>query len=174
MPKYDKYGISRQGEPNKLRKQVGNIMHMFSIGMPGVNREMADDLYRAMKTGKDVGGWNVSGFGKGGGGKDDAKGDGGNDNVKKVRPTFNDVNFSMKGEFRKKPIYTEKRTSPLPDVPKKIPDIPSEVPDVPDVIPDVPGKIPRVPSGKNMTMKAGGLVRGAGKAERGRGRGKMV
>lgn len=108
MAKYDKFGISKEGEPNKLRSIIGGIMHIGSLGGAGDFRQMGDDLYRAMKTGKSQGGWNVTGGGKGDG-KDEGKDDGENDGVKKVRPTFTDIDYTMKGAIRKKPIYTGKK-----------------------------------------------------------------
>lgn len=101
MAKYNKFGISKDGSANDLRKQVSGIMHMFAIGAPpgAITREKADELYRAMKTGKSYGGWTVTGFG-GGKGDGNGKDEEDEDKDKKRRaPGIRDIDFSMEGKM---------------------------------------------------------------------------
>lgn len=150
MAKYNKFGISKDGSANDLRKQVSGIMHMFAIGAPpgSITREKADELYRAMKTGKSYGGWTVTGGGGGGKGDGNGKDEEDEDKDKKRRaPGIRDVDFSMEGKIS--------RTNPL--APRG---------DKEDEFLHLIEPIKK--------MKSGGLVRGAGCAQRGRGKGKMV
>jgi hypothetical protein len=162
MAKYDKFGVGKDGSVNKLRKRVSGIMHIFSLLGPGaVNREMADDLYRTMKTGKSYGMWTSTGGGKGGNKEEDDK-DNGKGNGK--GGGIGDVDFNMKGEMRPPPAKPPTKGERVEDLIGDTRD-PSRFKMGRNVIPDLP-------TGK--TMKQGGLVRGAGCAQRGRGKGKMV
>ena len=152
MAKYDKFGIAKDGSVNPLRKRVSTIMHMFAIGAPPgvITREKADELYRAMKTGKSYGGWTVTGGGGGGKGDGNGKDEEDEDKKDKVKnrvPGIRDIDFSMEGKIS--------RTNPL--APRG----------------DKEDKFSR-PIEPIKKMKSGGLVRGAGCAQRGRGKGKMV
>lgn len=164
MAKYDKFGIAKDGSVNDLRDQVSGIMRILGLGAPpgSVTREKADELYRAMKTGKSYGGWTVTG-GKGGGNKGDKDGkDNGKNNGKKTE--VYDVDFNMKGKMRPPPPKPPTKGDLVKDV---IGDTrnPNRFKMGRDVIPKLNVK---------KTMKQGGLVRGAGCAQRGRGKGKMV
>lgn len=102
MAKDNKFGISKDGSANDLRKQVSGIMHMFAIGAPpgSITREKADELYRAMKTGKSYGGWTVTGSGGGGKGDGNGKDEEDEDKDKKRRaPGIRDIDFSMEGKM---------------------------------------------------------------------------
>ena len=170
MAKYNKFGVAKDGSVNPLRKRVSTIMHMFAIGAPpgSITREKADELYRAMKTGKSYGGWTVTGGGGGksdGNGKDDEDDDkeDGKGNGKGNNGGITDVDFNMQGELRKPKTPTtkgEKIENLIGDTRN-----PNRFKMGRDVIPKLNVK---------KTMKQGGLVRGAGCAQRGRGKGKMV
>ena len=174
MAKYNKCGVAKDGSANDLREQVSGIMHMFAIGAPpgSITREKADELYRAMKTGKSYGGWTVTGGGGGksdGNGKDDEDDDkeDGKGNGKGNNGGITDVDFNMQGELRKPKTPTTKG--------EKIENLIGDSRD-PNRFKMGKGIIPKNPlkvSGAT-TMKRGGLVRGAGCAQRGRGKGKMV
>lgn len=104
MTKYDKFGVAKDGSVNPLREKVSTIMHMLSLASsPGfITREKADDLYRAIKTGKSHGGWKVTGSMAGFGGKGDGNGkdEEDEDNDKKRRaPGIRDIDFSMEGKM---------------------------------------------------------------------------
>ena len=110
MAKYNKFGVAKDGSANDLRKQVSGIMHMFAIGAPpgSITREKADELYRAMKTGKSYGGWTVTGGGGGGKGDGNGKDEEDEDKEDKVKnrvPGIRDIDFSMEGKMS--------RTNPL-------------------------------------------------------------
>lgn len=107
MAKYDKSGRAADGSLDPLREDVETIMHLLTIGGGGNSktRQMADDLYRSMKTGKDTGGWKVE---KAIGKKDDGdKDDGG----KKDDGGIDDVDYGMDGKLKKTPL----RVKPVSD-----------------------------------------------------------
>lgn len=108
MGKYDKSGRADDGSLDPLRKDVSTIMHFLTIGGGGSSntRQIADDLYRSMKTGKGTGGWEVE---KATGKKDDGEDDDGGKNDK---GGIEDVDYGMDG----KPKTSMLRVKPVSDL----------------------------------------------------------
>lgn len=106
MGKYDKSGRADDGSLDPLREDVSTIMHFLTINGGGSSntRQIADDLYRSMKTGKGTGGWEVE---KATGKKDDGEDDGG----KKDDGGIDDVDYGMDGKLKKTPL----RVKPVSD-----------------------------------------------------------